>query len=151
MSLRTVTALLTVTACMIVVSCSGKGRSADQDFHFTTLKTGGEDRVSFDIDLSDTTCIYGISLISRFKKDAECSDVTFTVSLTSPSGQSGSERVTLSSDYRTVKEYIKNRILRHKLAVPQQYPASGTRRMDNDCIRCPGSRRRNHRNRNHHQ
>ena len=108
MSLRTVTALLTVTACMIVVSCSGKGRSADQDFYFTTLKTGGEERVSFDIDLSDTTCIYGISLVSRFKKDAECSNVTFTVSLTSPSGQSGSERVTLSSDYRTVKEYIRN-------------------------------------------
>ena len=108
MSLRTVTALLTVTACMIMVSCSGKGRSDDQDFYFTTMKSGGEDQVSFDIDLSDTTRVYAISLVSRFKKDAECRNVTFTVSLTSPSGQSGSERVTLPSDYRTVKDYIKN-------------------------------------------
>ena len=89
MSLRTVTALLTVTACMIMVSCSGKGRSDDQDFYFTTMKSGGEDQVSFDIDLSDTTRVYAISLVSRFK-------------------QSGSERVTLPSDYRTVKDYIKN-------------------------------------------
>ena len=108
MNLRTVTALLTVTACMIMVSCSGKGRSDDQDFYFTTMKTGGEDQVSFDIDMSDTTRVYAISLVSRFKKDAECRNVTFTVSLTSPSGQSGSERVTLPSDYRTVKDYIKN-------------------------------------------
>ena len=80
MNLRTVTALLTVTACMIMVSCSGKGRSDDQDFYFTTMKTGGEDQVSFDIDLSDTTRVYAISLVSRFKKDAECRNVTFTVS-----------------------------------------------------------------------
>ena len=133
MSLRTVTALLTVTACMIVVSCSGKGRSADQDFYFTTLKTGGEERVSFDIDLSDTTCIYGISLVSRFKKDAECSNVTFTVSLTSPSGQSGSERVTLSSDYRTVKEYIRNNPEDGRIqaaSAPGYYDISWLYRMD---------------------
>lgn len=109
MSRRTATALLLIAAaCMMVISCTGKGRSDDQDFYFTTMKSGGEDQVSFDIDLSDTTRVYAISLVSRFKKDAECRNVTFTVSLTSPSGQSGSERVTLPSDYRTVKDYIKN-------------------------------------------
>ena len=71
MSRRTATALLLIAAaCMMVISCTGKGRSDDQNFYFTTLKTDGEARVSFDIDMSDSTCVYGISLVSRFRKDA---------------------------------------------------------------------------------
>ena len=109
MSRRTATALLLIAAaCMMVISCTGKGRSDDQNFYFTTLKTDGEARVSFDIDMSDSTCVYGISLVSRFRKDAESGNTTFSVSMTSPSGKSGSERVTLPSGYSTVRNYIKN-------------------------------------------
>ena len=108
MSLRTATALLLIAAACTVTSCTGKGRSDDQNFYFTTLKTDGEARVSFDIDMSDSTCVYGISLVSRFRKDAESGNTTFSVSMTSPSGKSGSERVTLPSGYSTVRNYIKN-------------------------------------------
>ena len=105
MSLRTATALLLIAAACTVTSCTGN----DQDFSFTSLRNDGDATVSFDIDLSDTACVYSICLISRFKKNTQCDDVTFLVRLTSPSGKSGSERITLPSDYRTVRDYVRNK------------------------------------------
>lgn len=62
--------------------------------------------VRFTLDMTDTACIYTLSLIVRFHKSYSGHQLDMGITLTSPSGTEGQETVSFPSDYSTVKSYL---------------------------------------------
>lgn len=96
--------LLTVLACAAVCACSA-GTDTETVFRTLTEEDGGS--ASFEIDMPDSTGSYSMSLITRIQKGCAPAGVTLDITLTSPSGATGTETVSFPSDYQTVRRYIK--------------------------------------------
>ena len=98
---RWLTCMLT---CSVLAACTA---APDSETWFHEMKDEDRGRATFTLDLSDSSCVYSISLIARFHKGDRPSSVTMNLSLTSPSGIRGTETVTFPSDYAVLKRYLK--------------------------------------------
>ncbi len=97
--------LLTALACTAVSACSA-GTGSETVFRTLTEEDGN--RASFDIEMSDSTGSYTMSLITRIQKGGGTpAALTMDITLASPSGASGTETVTFPSDYRAIRQYTK--------------------------------------------
>ncbi len=85
-----------------VSSCS----HGDTRTEFTPLGRNTDGHVRFSLDMTDTACIYTLSLIVRFHKSYSSPQLDMGITLTSPSGSQGHETVSFPSDYSTVKNYL---------------------------------------------
>ena len=103
MTLRTSCAALVFLSAMLNVACStGKNGEMYQELDFRLFN--GESRdASFTLDMSDSSCVYEVSLISRLTRKDIQDSVTFAVTITSPSGLQAGETVTFPSDYHALR------------------------------------------------
>lgn len=101
MTLRTFASGL-ICASMIY-ACSGHNDCGSRSFYTPVpedCKT-----VSFDLDMSDSSCVYSITLDSRFDRKFSHTSTPLHVEAISPSGKKGHEYITLPSDYNSIKNY----------------------------------------------
>ena len=96
------TGFLSAIALLLTASCSGNS----EDFHFHNFKAGEKRQAVFEIDMSDTACVYSIGLVCRFIRNFSADSTAFIIRMTSPSGYTASERVAFPSDINTVRNYI---------------------------------------------
>ncbi|HIZ86575.1 MAG TPA: hypothetical protein IAC03_00215 [Candidatus Coprenecus pullistercoris] len=91
--------IIAVCCCLLMLSCSDGGSS------FAVLSDDSTS-ASFVLDMSDSSKIYYIDIVSRFDKGHSPEHVTFSIGLVSPSGRSAAESITLPCGYRSVKSHL---------------------------------------------
>lgn len=62
------------------------------------------------LEMADSASLYDISLVVRYARNSSIENICLKVSVISPSGERGSERVSLPSDYRYLKEAVRKKI-----------------------------------------
>lgn len=90
---------------ILLSACASMQTSAESSYYYSVVpeETG---EVSFDLDMSDSSSVYSVSVFARFAKKFSHRYVTLQIEAVSPSGTKGYETVVFPSDRNSVKNYI---------------------------------------------
>lgn len=91
---------------ILLVSACTLRHTPDSRFFYSVIPKDAKE-VSFDIDMSDSSSIYSISIAARFAKKFSHRHVPMSIEAVSPSGVTGYETVTFPCDYNSVKNYAR--------------------------------------------
>ena len=98
------TRLSAILMCAAIAACS-VGDDPQSQFHDFTKESG--QKASFSFVMSDSACVYAVDLMARFIKGQGPESVTADIIIVSPSGITGTETVTLPSDYSGISRYLR--------------------------------------------
>lgn len=99
----TLSMTLVLMACLLTAACSSDKDNREGESMDFRILPHEENHTSFTLDMSDSTCVYEVSLISRITRKERPDSVTFHIRLTSPTGMKASETVTLPSGYHALR------------------------------------------------
>lgn len=94
--------LICAVAVSLLCGCSKKVG----DFDFQNLGKE-ENSTTFYLNMDDSLSIYDIYLYTRYKFQYDEGTLPAVITITSPSGEKGSEVVRLQGNYKNIKEYLR--------------------------------------------